>query len=99
MYRNIVKSESERELDIIRNRIHDVEEKVSVTTAWKRIAYCLLAITVVSVTLHALSFSHALTESKKEPCKDTILQQNSTSSISCPHSNQTLVGYNCFCKR
>lgn len=99
MYRDVFKSDSERELDIIRNRIHDLEEKASWATAWKRISLALLALAVVSVTLHGFSFAYTVAESKKEPCKDTMLISNSTTSVSCPHQNQTLVGYNCFCKR
>lgn len=90
-YRQFQKTESELEMDIIRNRLTDLENVAGIARAWKRVSIAIISLCMLSgVTAYSYVNSMKNRVSEEISCKDTIIVASSDNMVSCPNSNQKM---------
>lgn len=107
-YREIEKSEAEKEMDIVRNRLRDLEEASGLARAWKRVTIGLIAFGIMACGATYTTVG-VMVKRGKNPCKDAIVEVHAGDKImNCPHSDQKLEstvggpnvwGIQCMCPR
>jgi hypothetical protein len=107
-YREAEKTEIEKEMDVVRNRLRDLEEASGLARAWKRVTIGLVAFGIMACGATYATVG-VMVKRAKNPCKDSIVEIHAGDKVmSCPHpehklesvqGGSTAWGIQCMCQR
>jgi hypothetical protein len=90
-YRDNAYGAPQMELENLRRRVNDVENRTATIHAWRRIAAISFFTMLVMSTLSAVVARTSGTRNYNDSCRDTIVEANAgVQTLSCPHPDQKM---------